>query len=136
MPAKNDRESLARLELARAIAVEAGRFTLQYFQHDNFAVERKADQSPVTIADRGAEELLRTRIAAAFPADAILGEELGQTPGSSGYTWILDPIDGTKSFISGVPLYGTMIGVELAGRQIPKAATLHLWPFARRCHRH
>lgn len=108
----------SRLELALSAGKEAGRLTLKYFQQDNYSVERKADESPVTIADRGAEELLRSRIAAAFPADGIIGEEFGRSEGSSGFTWILDPIDGTKSFISGVPLYGTMVGVEFAGRSV------------------
>lgn len=101
-----------RLELAKTMAVEAGRLTLNYFQQDNYQVERKADNSPVTIADKSAEQLLRQRIAASFPQDGIVGEEFGEQPGTSGYRWILDPIDGTKSFISGVPLYGTLIGVE------------------------
>jgi histidinol phosphatase-like enzyme (inositol monophosphatase family) len=105
-----------RLELAIAASKEAGRLTLQYFQQDNFAVERKADASPVTIADRSAEQLLRERIAAAFPSDGVLGEELGTIEGSSGFRWILDPIDGTKSFICGVPFYGTLVGVEHGGR--------------------
>ena len=108
----------SRLELAISAGKEAGRLTLKYFQQDNFAVERKADQSPVTIADRSAEELLRRRIAADFPADGIIGEEFGRSDGSSGFTWILDPIDGTKSFISGVPLYGTMIGIEHGGKSL------------------
>jgi histidinol-phosphatase len=108
----------SRLELAVSAGKEAGRLTLTYFQQDNYAVERKADESPVTIADRSAEELLRRRIAAAFPADAIIGEELGRSEGTSGFTWILDPIDGTKSFISGVPLYGTMVGIEHGGRSL------------------
>jgi histidinol-phosphatase len=107
-----------RLELAIAAGKEAGRLTLNYFQRDNFQVERKSDASPVTIADRSAEQLLRERIAAAFPADGILGEEFGTVEGSSGFRWILDPIDGTKSFISGVPLYGTMVGVEHDGRAL------------------
>ena len=107
-----------RLELALAAGKEAGRLTLRYFQQNNYSVERKADQSPVTIADRSAEELLRNRIAQAFPADGILGEEFGRAGGTSGFTWILDPIDGTKSFISGVPLYGTLIGIEHSGRSL------------------
>jgi histidinol-phosphatase len=101
-----------RLEVGRAAAAEAGRLTLDYFRRDDLAVERKADASPVTIADRQAERLLRELIAAAFPDDAILGEELPDRPGTSGCRWILDPIDGTKSFIHGVPLYGTLIAVE------------------------
>jgi histidinol phosphatase-like enzyme (inositol monophosphatase family) len=101
-----------RLELAITAGKEAGRLTLQYFQQDNFQIERKSDLSPVTIADRSAEELLRQRIAASLPADGILGEEFGGTTGTSGFNWILDPIDGTKSFISGVPLFGTMVAIE------------------------
>lgn len=100
-----------RLKWAVEIATEAGQITLRYFGQ-SVQVERKADDSPVTIADRASEQHLRQRIAAAFPADAILGEEFGEQPGTSGYRWILDPIDGTKSFIHGVPLYGTLIGVE------------------------
>lgn len=102
----------ARLDLAISAGKEAGKLTLTYFCQSNYSVERKADASPVTIADRSAEQLLRERISAAFPEDGILGEELGQTSGTSGFRWILDPIDGTKSFISGVPLYGTMVGIE------------------------
>lgn len=70
----------------------------------------------MTIADQQAEQHLRSRIADAFADDAILGEEFGEQAGRSGVRWILDPIDGTKSFITGVPLYGTMIGVEVDGR--------------------
>jgi histidinol phosphatase-like enzyme (inositol monophosphatase family) len=109
---------VSRLELTLSAGKEAGRLTLRYFQQENYTVERKADESPVTIADRSAEELLRNRIAAAFPKDGIIGEELGRSDGTSGFTWILDPIDGTKSFISGVPLYGTMVGIEHSGRSL------------------
>jgi histidinol-phosphatase len=105
-----------RLQLALVAAREAGQLTLRYFQQDNFQVELKSDSTPVTVADRQAEELLRTSIGIEFPQDAILGEEFGETPGTSGFRWILDPIDGTKSFISGVPLYGTLVGVEYQGR--------------------
>src|SRR5262245_51571484 len=111
-------EIASRLTVARAAGLEAGRLTLQYFQTGSLQAERKADNSPVTIADRSAEELLRERIAAAFPSDGILGEELGATEGTSGFRWILDPIDGTKSFIHGVPLYGTMVAVEHEGRAV------------------
>lgn len=105
-------EITTRLELAVEAAREAGQITLEYFRRDDLKVERKGDDSPVTVADRQAEEHLRRRIAQAFPDDAILGEELPERPGTSGLRWILDPIDGTKSFIHGVPLYGTMLGVE------------------------
>lgn len=101
----------SRLELAKRLAVEAGKITLKYFQTDHLEVIRKQDGSPLTIADKEAETWLRAEIQAAFPDDAIVGEEFGTTDGTSGYCWVLDPIDGTKSFISGVPLYGTMVGV-------------------------
>lgn len=112
----------ARLDLALAAGREAAAITLKYFRQDNFEVELKADSSPVTIADRQAEEHLRARIAAAFPHDAILGEEFPPVDGTSGYRWILDPIDGTKSFVHGVPFYGTMIGVEFTTEPAAKEA--------------
>ncbi|MBN1588754.1 MAG: histidinol-phosphatase [Pirellulales bacterium] len=108
----------ARLELAVDIAREAGRLTLDYFNRQNFEVEFKKNDSPVTVADRQAEELLRNRIAKAFPDDAIHGEEFDDRPGQNGFRWILDPIDGTKSFIHGVPLYATLVAVEHEGRSI------------------
>ncbi|OHB71954.1 MAG: histidinol-phosphatase [Planctomycetes bacterium RBG_13_63_9] len=100
-----------RLELAIEVARGAGRITLEYFRRDDLQIERKGDDSPVTVADRRAEEHLRRQITDAFPEDAIVGEEMPEKPGTSGYCWILDPIDGTKSFIHGVPLYGTLVGV-------------------------
>jgi histidinol phosphatase-like enzyme (inositol monophosphatase family) len=114
----SDAELTSRLERAQAFARDAGAVTLRYYCQHNYAVELKQDQSPVTVADRQAEERLRELIAEAFPDDAILGEELPERPGKSGYRWILDPIDGTKSFISGVPLYGTMIGVEFDSKSV------------------
>ncbi len=102
------------LDFATEAAWQAGRITLQYFQ-TGVAVEQKADDSPVTAADRGAEQKLVEIIRERFPEDAILGEEYGEHSGSSGRRWIVDPIDGTKSFVHGVPLYGVMIGVEIEG---------------------
>lgn len=107
-----------RLEFALEAGREAGQITLEYFRREDLEVERKGDDSPVTLADRQAEEHLRRRIAERFPEDAILGEEFPERPGTSGFRWILDPIDGTKSFIHGVPLYGTLIGVEHDGRSV------------------
>jgi histidinol phosphatase-like enzyme (inositol monophosphatase family) len=104
-----------RLELAREIARDAGQLTLRYFA-DELVVDWKVDRSPVTVADREAELFLRKKISERFANDAILGEEFGETAGDSGFRWILDPIDGTKSFISGVPLYGTLIGIEFQGQ--------------------
>lgn len=100
-----------RLEFATQIARQAGEQTLELFRTVDLDVERKSDGSPVTAADRAAEELLRAQIAERFPEDAILGEEFGETPGTSGFRWVLDPIDGTKSFVSGVPLYTTLVAV-------------------------
>jgi histidinol phosphatase-like enzyme (inositol monophosphatase family) len=77
--------------------------------------ELKDDKSPVTIADREAEQLLRRRILETFPSDGVLGEEFPSVVGTSPFRWILDPIDGTKSFVSGVPLYANLIGVERNG---------------------
>jgi histidinol phosphatase-like enzyme (inositol monophosphatase family) len=107
-----------RLEAACDMARDAGNLTLDFFQGEATAFERKADDSPVTEADRQAEQLMRDAINKLFPRDAIVGEEFGQQSGTSEYRWILDPIDGTKSFISGVPLYGTLIGLEREGRSI------------------
>ena len=111
-------ELRSRLDVAIQAAREAGHLTLNYFQRVDLSYERKSDDSPVTVADRAAEEQLRKTILAHFPEDAVLGEEFGEVEGSSGYRWILDPIDGTKSFISGVPLYGTLIGVEHNERSV------------------
>ena len=106
---------LARLDLARQIAAEAGRITLKYFRDPQLAVERKADASPVTVADRESEQFMRDEIAKYFPRDGIVGEEFGEQEGDSEYCWILDPIDGTKSFVSGVPLYGCLVGLAKDG---------------------
>ncbi|MCA9217199.1 MAG: histidinol-phosphatase [Planctomycetales bacterium] len=119
----------SRLEFAKKIAFEAGRRTLDHFSPD-IKVERKSDNSPVTIADRDAEQYLRKRIGEEFPDDAILGEEFGEQEGKSGYRWILDPIDGTKSFITGVPLYGTLIAVEQDNE--PKIGVIELPALDRR----
>jgi histidinol phosphatase-like enzyme (inositol monophosphatase family) len=100
------------LDFATDAARQAGQITLEYFQ-TGVEVDRKADDSPVTIADRTAEQKLEELIHSRYPEDAIIGEEFGDRPGNSGRSWIVDPIDGTKSFVHGVPLYGVMIGVEI-----------------------
>lgn len=99
-------------------AIEAAHgFILSHYQ-TGVAIHRKSDDSPVTIADKGAEQLLRDRIAATFSDDAVLGEEHEDTDGTSGYRWVLDPIDGTKAFIHGVPLFGCLIGLEFEGDMV------------------
>ena len=79
---------------------------------DDLEVERKGDGTPVTAADRAAERLLREQLAADFPDDGILGEEEAPMAGRSGRRWIIDPIDGTKAFTCGVPLYSTLLALE------------------------
>lgn len=102
-----------RLAAAIEIAVAAGRSTLAHFGQP-LDIERKADASPVTVADRAAERLAREMISADFPGEAVLGEEEGET-GVSRDRWVIDPIDGTKSFVCGVPLYATLISYEQDG---------------------
>jgi histidinol-phosphatase len=111
----------SRYEVAVDAARSAGRLALGYFD-GSLAVESKSDDSPVTVADREAEALLRQTLSAAFPQDGFLGEEYGDTPGSSGYRWILDPIDGTRSFVRGIPLWGTLVGLEYRGETIAGVA--------------
>jgi histidinol-phosphatase len=107
-----------RLEFALNVAREASQLILRYYRSQELAVDIKGDQTPVTAADRGAEELIRKRIAEAFAGDGVLGEEFGDTPSKNGYRWILDPVDGTKPFVAGVPLFGTLIGLEHDGRMV------------------
>jgi myo-inositol-1(or 4)-monophosphatase len=102
------------LDFATETAYLAGRLTLGYYQ-TGFAVATKDDDTPVTAADRQAEEIIRRRIAARYPEHAIVGEEYGEQAGD-GHRWLIDPIDGTKAFARGVPLYAVLIGLEMAGR--------------------
>jgi histidinol-phosphatase len=111
----------ARYERMVEAAHLAGRAALGYFD-GTFDVEWKADESPVTVADREAEALLRKLLQEAFPGDGFLGEEYGDTPGASGYRWIIDPIDGTRSFVRGIPLWGTLVGLEYQGETIAGVA--------------
>jgi histidinol phosphatase-like enzyme (inositol monophosphatase family) len=111
MALAEDNETSERLRLAIDMAEEAGQWTLRYFRGHDLKVERKADQSPVTVADREAEELLRRHISDRFGKDGIVGEEFGELRGTNEYQWVLDPIDGTKSFIYGIPLFTTLVAV-------------------------
>jgi len=106
-----------RYELAITTAKEAGQLALGYFD-TNLAVEWKQDLTPVTAADRQAEELIRKRLLSSFPNDGFLGEEFGSTPGTSGFRWIIDPIDGTRNYVRGIPLWATLIGLEYREEQI------------------
>ena len=102
----------ATLDLAVGLARAAGDRTLRWFRDEDLQVERKGDGTPVTAADRDAERFLREAIQAACPDDGILGEEEAPRASSSGRRWIIDPIDGTKAFTCGVPLYSTLLALE------------------------
>ena len=103
------------------ICMAAGHHTLKYFRLRNLDVEAKSDQSPVTVADREAEQVARKLITEHFPQDTIHGEEFPEKKGTSSYQWIVDPIDGTKSFVCGVPLYSTLVALEKDGQAIAGA---------------
>ncbi len=102
------------LQFAIYIARSAGKNTLSHFRN-GVQVDRKADDSPVTIADREAEKWMRDRITETYPEHGIIGEEFGIQGENRSVQWILDPVDGTHSFIHGVPLYTTLVGVTIDG---------------------
>ena len=116
----------SRYEEGVIAAHAAGKVALAYFD-TGVAVETKPDQSPVTIADRSAEQVLRKHLQARFPHDGYLGEEFGDTPGKSGYRWIIDPIDGTRSFIRNIPIWATLLGLEFNGEMIAGIAYIPAW---------
>ena len=100
------------LDFATQLAWQAGRLTLAHYQ-TGVVVDRKADRSVVTVADRDAEQLIRRRIAARYPDHGIVGEEFGAEGADGAPRWIIDPIDGTNTFVRGVPFYGVLIALEL-----------------------
>jgi myo-inositol-1(or 4)-monophosphatase len=100
------------------LAAESGAFIRPLYGQGSLAIESKADQSPVTAADRGAEQLMRKLIAKRYPDHGIIGEEFGTERPDAEFVWVLDPIDGTKSFITGVPLWGTLIGLLHQGQPV------------------
>jgi histidinol-phosphatase len=105
---------LPQLEVAIAAAKAAREVILPYFR-TALQVETKADQSPVTAADRAAERVIVDTLLQAFPEHGVLGEEFGAQPGRGNARWIIDPIDGTQNFIRGIPYFATLIGLEEAG---------------------
>ncbi len=112
------------LDFAVETAYLAGKITLGYFQAD-VQVDVKTDGSPVTIADRKVEEFIRGRIEKAYPGHAIAGEEYGESgQANASHRWFIDPIDGTKSFVRGVPLYSVLIGLEIEGKSAVGAVYL------------
>jgi myo-inositol-1(or 4)-monophosphatase len=100
------------------LTAASGPILRRHFWNPALAVEQKSDQTPVTEADRGAEEAMRQLINARFPAHGIVAEELGPERADAEWVWVLDPIDGTKSFIHGVPLFGTLIGLLHEGKPV------------------
>lgn len=104
-------------EFSRRLADESGKIINQYWRKD-FSIDNKADSTPVTIADKKAEEMMREMIMKHFPDHGILGEEFGEHNKESEYKWILDPIDGTKSFICGTVTFGTLIALTKNGKPI------------------
>lgn len=109
------------LEVAVDAAHAAGRRTLAYFDAGGtdaagVGVDAKDDGSPVTVADREAEEVLRAHLERAFPRHGIVGEEGGTSREGATHRWYLDPIDGTRAFVRGVPLYAVLVGLEVEGR--------------------
>ncbi len=107
----------ADLALAEALADAAAAITLAWFG-DRLPVELKADATPVTDVDRGAEHAMRALLAARSPDDGILGEEEGAREGANGRRWILDPVDGTKLYAEGIPLWTTLIALEIDGEPV------------------
>ncbi|MBN1441742.1 MAG: histidinol phosphate phosphatase [Planctomycetes bacterium] len=113
-----------RMEVAADAAWRAGRVTLRYYQADP-AVEWKADRSPVTAADREAEAAAVDLLRIVYPRDGIFGEETGERRGESGYRWVVDPLDGTRTFLQGVPLYGVLVALQAPDGE-PVVGAIHL----------
>jgi histidinol phosphatase-like enzyme (inositol monophosphatase family) len=109
------------VEAAKLMAQEAGALALDY-QRKGVTAEAKSDESPVTAADRACEQLIVDTIAREFPDDGILGEEGAERQGGNGRKWIIDPIDGTRDFVRGIPLWAVLIGLEENGQIIAGAA--------------
>lgn len=109
----SDADARALIETAHALADAAREETLAHFRSDGLAADNKVTThfDPVTVADRAAETRIRAILEERRPADAILGEEFGPKPGTSGLTWVIDPIDGTRSYMSGTPTWGVLIAV-------------------------
>ncbi len=112
------------LTFAQELAWHAGKVTLRYFQ-TGVTPDRKADDSPVTVADREAERVMRAMISDRYPTHAVIGEEAGASgDDDADWQWILDPIDGTKSFVRGVPLYGVLVGLLYQGAAVVGAINI------------
>src|SRR4030095_5246248 len=111
------------MDFIRELAKLSAEEIVPRYRQKNLGVEAKADESPVTVADRRAEEVMRDLIHRRFPDHGIVGEEYGTERANADFVWVLDPIDGTKSFLTGVPLFGTLIGLLHEGR--PRLGCIH-----------
>lgn len=109
------------VEVARLLAEEAGAVAADY-QRRGVEAEEKADESPVTAADKACERLIVERIAREFPEDGVLGEEGANRESRNGRKWIIDPIDGTRDFVRGIPLWSVLIGLEQDGEIVAGVA--------------
>jgi histidinol-phosphatase len=109
------------IELAKLLAQEAGAMALDY-QRQGVRAELKSDESPVTAADRACEKLIVERLQVEFPDDGVLGEEGANREGRNGRRWIIDPIDGTRDFVRGIPLWAVLIGLEQEGEIVAGVA--------------
>lgn len=111
---RSDQEQAELISVANELAEVARAVTLQYFRSDTLTADNKSETGfdPVTEADRNAELAIREVLAKRRPDDAIHGEEFGKTTGTTGLTWVIDPIDGTRAFISGIPSWGVLIGLD------------------------
>ena len=120
MNARDPASAAALFSVAEAVAEAARTAVLPWFRHAGLTADSKETQrfDPVTEGDRAAEDAMRAVLARLRPQDAILGEERGHSDGSSGLTWVLDPIDGTRGFLSGTPTWGVLIGLQDAAGPI------------------
>lgn len=122
MPKLTPREFRTLLPKVMAILEESDAIVMRYFSRVSSA--RKPDGSEVTVADKAAERLLRSRLGAAWPADPIFGEEYGGVLARAGRCWLVDPIDGTASYVLGMPMFGTLIALAIDGQ--PVFGCIHL----------
>ena len=113
----------SELAFALDVAEQADRISAGYFRSTDLRVDRKADASPVSEADRAIEQLIRSRIAEAYPADAVLGEEYGASQTGARRRWIVDPIDGTRKFVRGLPGFATLLALEDGGETVVGVAS-------------
>ena len=120
-------EVLEYFDFLQSLADASAKITLNYFRQEVHFNNKNVNSNkldPVTIADQKAEEVIRGLILKKYPEHSIIGEEFDTVEGDPNYRWFIDPIDGTKSFITGIPLWGTLIGLEVNG--VPELSLIHI----------